>query len=184
MAFFCCQCQGICLFLTKVQKVHILSIENFVFFSLICQSDSLQKVQKGLFAFVGHIANKGAKLLVLAKGGKVGGKKFFGSAVASRYNLKQGGQVWRKFARFHFCYISAVFANHQTQRPCWKIGFCSYYSYSSYDLIDVHFCLSFSFVCVYIVTHFFAPIYAFDRIKLQQKHYFEDFQAILQNCLT
>lgn len=118
MAFFCCQCQGICLFLTKVQKVHILSIENFVFFALICQSDSLQKVQKGLFAFVGHIANKGAKLLVLAKGGKVGGKKFFGSAVASRYNLKQGGQVWRKFARFHFCYISAVFANHQTQRPC------------------------------------------------------------------
>lgn len=88
------------------------------FFALICQSDSLQKVQKGLFAFVGHIANKGAKLSVLAKGGKVGGKKFFGSAVASRYNLKQGGQVWRKFARFHFCYISAVFANHQTQRPC------------------------------------------------------------------
>lgn len=79
-----------------------------------CQSDCLQKVQKCLFAFVGHVANKGAKLLILAKGGKVGGKKFFGSAVASRNYIKQGGKVWGEFARFHFCYVCAVFANHQT----------------------------------------------------------------------
>ena len=124
-----------------------------------CWSDSLQKVQKCLFAFVGHVVNKRKKLLVLAKSCKVCGKKFFNRTIASRNYLKQGGQVWCKFARFHFCYISAVFANHQTQRPCRKIGICSYYSQTNYNLIDVHFCLVLFFcLCIYCDTFFCLDI--------------------------